>query len=440
MLQNPALRLYLTVSIHLANRNYNNYTVKTLIFTISLMFLTQFKVKAQTEFVLEPSQSMIMTGKGSGQDGTINPYIGQDCYAIVKNIGKREFFIRVQQDGKMIEEISILEDEMKKVKLLKGYELYLDPNPEGIAKASVDYEPIRTERDNWWLWTANWNHNNNQISVGGTQDTLRLFSSETYQLTENIPLRGTITKTKWHPIKNKLAISMQDGTSKSLILDPLSKEQTVLDSLDETGARALGWNKNGELLAVGDYSGFLNIYNENGKIIKRINTKQKGLIGLDWHPKKNIVTVVGERISIYDFENDSIYDIKPRKEDVLMLCVAWNPNGEFFVTGDYGDFEKDYPPLLQFWSASGENLRNIDTSKAEFRNLKWSKDGKILATASESLRLWNENGDLLEASESGNLLWGIDWNKLDSKIVTTDEKGKIIIWDRELNQIQELKY
>ena len=440
MLQNSPLRLYLTVSIHLANRNYNNYTVKTLIFTISLMFLTQFKVKAQTEFVLEPSQSMIMTGKGSGQDGTINPYIGQDCYAIVKNIGKREFFIRVQQDGKMIEEISILEDEMKKVKLLKGYELYLDPNPEGIAKASVDYEPIRTERDNWWLWTANWNHNNNQISVGGTQDTLRLFSSETYQLTENIPLRGTITKTKWHPIKNKLAISMQDGTSKSLILDPLSKEQTVLDSLDETGARALGWNKNGELLAVGDYSGLLNIYNENGKIIKRINTKQKGLIGLDWHPEKNIVTVVGERISIYDFENDSIYDIKPRKEDVLMLCTAWNPNGEFFVTGDYGDFEKDYPPLLQFWSASGENLRNIDTSKAEFRNLKWSKDGKILATASESLRLWNENGDLLEASESGNLLWGIDWNKLDSKIVTTDEKGKIIIWDRELNQIQELKY
>ena len=31
-------------------------------------------------------------------------------------------------------------------------------------------------------------------------------------------------------------------------------------------------------------------------------------------------------------------------------------------------------------------------------------------------------------------------NKSDSKIITTDEKGKIIIWDKELNQIQELKY
>lgn len=309
-----------------------------------------------------------------------------------------------------------------------------------IYGCKENVKTVEIERDNWWLWTANWNPNNNQISVGGTQDTLRLFSAETFQLADNIPLRGTITKTKWHPIKNMLAISMQDEKSKSLILNPISREQIVLDSLDESGARAIGWNNKGELLAVGDYSGFLNIYNESGGIIKRINTKQKGLIALDWHPEKNIIAVVGERITIYDFDNDLIYDIKPRKEDVLMLCVAWNPNGEFFVTGDYGDFEKDYPPLLQFWSVNGENLRNIDKSKAEFRNIKWSKDGKILATASESLRLWNENGDLLKESKSENLLWGIDWNNSDSKIVTTDEKGKIIIWDKELNQVQELKY
>jgi hypothetical protein len=116
--------------------------MKTIILVLSLIFATQLEVIAQTEFVLEPSQSMIMTGKGPGQDGTINPYAGQDCYAIIKNIGKRQFSIRVQRDGKIVEEISILKGEVKKVKLLKGYELYLDPNPEGIAKASVDYEKM----------------------------------------------------------------------------------------------------------------------------------------------------------------------------------------------------------------------------------------------------------------------------------------------------------
>ena len=116
--------------------------MQTIILLLILNLALQLEVKAQTKFVLEPSQSMIMTGKGPGQDGTINPFFGQDCYAIIKNIGKRKFSIRIQQTRKNIKEISILNGELKKVKLLKNYELYLDPNSEGIAKASVDYEKI----------------------------------------------------------------------------------------------------------------------------------------------------------------------------------------------------------------------------------------------------------------------------------------------------------
>ncbi|MCK8481711.1 WD40 repeat domain-containing protein [Psychroserpens algicola] len=303
-----------------------------------------------------------------------------------------------------------------------------------------DEKKIENERENWWLWTASWNPNDEQISVGGTQDTLRIFSSKTYKLVKAFSMEGTITKTKWHPFKNQLAIAMQGEKSKSLIFNPKSKESIQLDSLDEFGVRAIGWNKMGELLAVGDYSGSLNIYDESVKIIKKINTKQKGLIGLDWHPEKNIVVAVGEKISVYNFDKDSIFDIKPRNEEVLMLCVDWHPSGEFFVTGDYGDFEKDFPPLLQFWSANGDNIKNIEKSKAEFRNIKWSNDGEFLATASEFLGLWNKDGDLIKQSKSENLIWGIDWNKSNSRIVTTDGKGKILIWDKELNKIKELQY
>lgn len=117
--------------------------MRTLTFIALLFFLSSVGVEAQTEFVLEPSQSMIMTGKGPGQDATINPYFGQECYAIVKNIGKRKFSIRVQQDGKVVEEIAIAKGETKKVKLLKDYRLFLDANPNGIVKASVDYEKIK---------------------------------------------------------------------------------------------------------------------------------------------------------------------------------------------------------------------------------------------------------------------------------------------------------
>ena len=116
--------------------------MRILALILPLIFLTQIEANAQTEFLIEPSQSMIMTGKGIGQDATINPYFGEDCFALVENIGTRQFSIRIQEGGKIIEEIPIQKGELKKVKLLKTYELYLDPNPKGIAKARVDYEKI----------------------------------------------------------------------------------------------------------------------------------------------------------------------------------------------------------------------------------------------------------------------------------------------------------
>lgn len=107
---------------------------------IACFLLAFSQTNAQTEFVLDPSQSMLMTGKGAGQDATINPYSGQDCFAIIENIGTVQFSIRVENQGKIVEEIPIEKGEIKKVKLLKGYELYLDPNATSMARARVKYE------------------------------------------------------------------------------------------------------------------------------------------------------------------------------------------------------------------------------------------------------------------------------------------------------------
>jgi hypothetical protein len=114
--------------------------MKTLLLVFGLTLLTQHEINAQVEFELKSSQSMLMTGKGPGQNATINPYEGQECHAIIENFGKENFSYRIQQKGKVIEILPILKGEIKKVKLLKGYELYLDSNSK--AKARVSYEKI----------------------------------------------------------------------------------------------------------------------------------------------------------------------------------------------------------------------------------------------------------------------------------------------------------
>lgn len=291
-----------------------------------------------------------------------------------------------------------------------------------------------------YFWSVDWHPNKDQFVVGGTQDTLRLFSSSNFQLLKNYPYKGTITKTKWHPSQNKLAITVQDGLSNATLLNLDTDQSIKLDSISLEGARAVGWNHSGTLLAVGDYEGYLTIFDAAGNFLKRINTNQKSIIGLDWHPKENLLVGIGEKITWYDYELDSLKNIEDRSKEILMLCVAWHPDGKFFVTGDYGDFEYHYPPLLQYWTYDGQRIKSIEESKAEFRNIKWSVDGALLATASEKIRLWNKDGDLVAEETTKNLLWGIDWNEDGTKLVATDEKGKILFWDRKLNRLKELQY
>jgi hypothetical protein len=85
---------------------------------------------------------MLMFGKGPGQDATINPFEGEDCYAVIKNIGDETFSARVQQKGKIIEIFAVNANETKKVKLLVGHELYLDYENQNKALASIEYEKI----------------------------------------------------------------------------------------------------------------------------------------------------------------------------------------------------------------------------------------------------------------------------------------------------------
>lgn len=299
---------------------------------------------------------------------------------------------------------------------------------------------LNISRDNSWLWSASWHPNKELLAVGGTQDTLRLFAGKNYLLSKNLFFEGTITKIQWHPSKDLMAVAMQGGKSKSSIFDLASGKRTELEGLNDFGARAIGWNRNGKLLAVGDYDGLLMVYDDEGKLVRRIETNQKSIIGLDWHPSKDVLVAVGNRISLYDMDTDTLVHLEDRSEEVLMLCVAWHPSGAFFVTGDYGDTDHDFPALLQYWDKTGKRIRSWEGSKAEYRDLDWTDDGSMLATVSERVRIWDADSRLLAQKPSTSLLWGIDWNADGRRLVTTDKQGVISVWDRRLRRVREVGY
>ena len=116
--------------------------MKKLLLLLLLTVCCLLETQAQNEFELKPGQNMLMTGKGPGQDGAINPYYGQKCLAIVKNTGTSDFSIRIQQGKKMIEIIAISAGEIKKVTLLKDYQLYIDANEKEKIKTELSFKKL----------------------------------------------------------------------------------------------------------------------------------------------------------------------------------------------------------------------------------------------------------------------------------------------------------
>jgi WD40 repeat protein len=290
------------------------------------------------------------------------------------------------------------------------------------------------------LWTTDWSPNGKYIAIGGNIDTLKIFSERNFKPYKSLPIKNTITRIKWHPSINIIAVTTQMSPEKSFILNLETNEKIELNGISPDGARGIDWNFTGEYLAIADNDGQILIYDVKGKLIRKFanqSNSTKAITALDWHPKKNILTTVSDKIRSFDIEGNVIQSIKHRQEDVLLLSIAWHKSGSFFVTGDYGD-EKN-KSLLQYWNEQGELIKTINISNGEYRNLAWNKRGNRLASASDALRVWNTKGKLISEGNSKDYIWGVAWCEKGRRIVTSSMEQRIIIWNKKAKRIMTIE-
>lgn len=286
------------------------------------------------------------------------------------------------------------------------------------------------------LWTTDWSPNGKYIAIGGNVSTLKIYSESNLKPYISLPIKNTITRVKWHPTKNIIAVSTQNSEDKTSIINLDNNEKIELNGISPEGGRGIDWNYTGEYLAVSDNDGQILIYNIKGELIRKFvnqSNSTKSITAIDWHPKKNVLITVTDKIRLYDIEGNLLKSIKHRPEDVMLLSVAWHKSGDFFVTGDYGD-EKD-KSLLQYWNEQGELLKTVDISKGEYRNLAWNPKGNKLASASDALRIWDTAGTLISVGNSKDYLWGVSWNEKGNRIITSSLEQRIILWNKKAKKI-----
>lgn len=286
------------------------------------------------------------------------------------------------------------------------------------------------------LWTTDWSRDDQLIAIGGDDSLLRIYEGKHFKPVMSFKMNSMIRQVSWHPEKNILAIATNDNDVS--IYDITTKGTIKLEGITN-GARGIGWNYSGELLATADNDGLVKIWNSRGRLLKTIKKDDdNSYFSLHWHPHKNIVAVSGDDIRIMDTSGTTLKVIKHRKENTGILAVRWHPSGEFLASGDYGHDNEGVRSIIQFWSPDGILINTLYGSNAEYRNIQWNKDGTLLASCSDALRIWNKNGDLLFTGASNDLLWGIDWNTQSNQIITTSIEGHIKLWSAKAVLIKEI--
>ena len=226
------------------------------------------------------------------------------------------------------------------------------------------------------LWTAAQSPDGKYIAVGGHYADLKIFDGKTFDLLKTYPVDSVIlSRLKWHPDSKLLVVVTQYHEVIARILNIETDEWIPLEDLEQS-SRGVDWNRTGDLLAVSEFEGEVSVFTPEGKRVSRFIADPMSVTDLDWHPDKDIMVTVGSRIGMYTAQGDSIMAFKARDKKTLLLCTEWHPSGEFFVTGDCGEFDAEGVEnvMLQFWDAAGQSIKDITSGTKEYRNIRWNPD------------------------------------------------------------------
>ncbi|WP_353550290.1 hypothetical protein [Sediminibacterium sp. KACHI17] len=276
------------------------------------------------------------------------------------------------------------------------------------------------------LWTVVIDPSGRFIVTGGDDQTIRLYQYKDLKLLKTFPVQSMIRKMEWQPNGQLLAVATHD---RNMHLRNMVTGDSIPLSGAEFGGRGISWSYNGRFLAATD-NHLIKIWNERGQLIRTIPKEDNNsYFDLDWHPSKNLLLLSGDDIRLYEMSGKKLAVLKHREEATGVLTVEWHPNGLFFVSGDYGHEEEGMPTLLQFWTAEGKLFKTLKKSKTEYRDMKWNHDGSWLATASDRLRVWDREGNILYTGGDGkHNLWGVAWNAFEKEWITVSFDGTLDKW------------
>ncbi len=177
----------------------------------------------------------------------------------------------------------------------------------------------------------------------------------------------------------------------------------------------------------------------DGQVLQEIPIKRINVIGIDWHPEKNLIAISGQPATIFlvDLDYETAHRLPGHSDAVYE--VRFRPDGNLLASGGSGGQVRLWD-ISQYVKNRGTNisdpqrdlrmLKELQGHTSSIKDLAWSSNGRRLVTAGsdETARIWDvTTGEQLLVFRHEAPVMGVAWNQHMTRLATCDQEG-VYLW------------
>jgi WD40 repeat protein len=272
----------------------------------------------------------------------------------------------------------------------------------------------KTEYQNSTLWSVKWSSDGKMISATYFDNLTVILNSTTGNVVKKIGTHNAVLK-----------------NSQSNIMYCYGYTPHPQCPIVRTSA----WSPDSIYLAIGGDAKQIFVYNTTDWSLYKVFEKHKGsVLSLDWSPDgrylasasgtdKVLPHGIGENITlIWNFSTgDVIARLEGHKDGIL--TVKWSPDGKKIATASDDR-------TVKIWNTTNWlEYKTLEGHTAGVLAVDWSPDGRFLVTGGRdyTVRIWTEERDFIAVWQDDNCVRSVDWHPSGFYILNTCVDGTVKI-------------
>lgn len=291
-----------------------------------------------------------------------------------------------------------------------------------------------------------WSTDDNELAVASGNGDILVWDSTNWQLIATLKYHsGVVLEIAWDTSGERIASASSD---KSVIIwDSIKWEPLVTLTDIKEPLNSLTWESNGERLAaasdtgeivIWDTVGWMPNYQLNGfSQTGAWNNDGKLLAIAQWNVSDNQQDIVLYEHGATGWSPTSFIKTSHARD---INSIAWSPDGSLLASGDGGD-------SIFIWDLNNrEPIKMLSHNPAAINDIAWNRDGRYLAAASGAVEygilIWDAQSwgeaPVTILSDQAHGAYSLKWSPIDNRIASLHLFNKVIVWNPENWQPNEI--